>query len=141
MLRKILLAFDGSENSMKAADYALTMAKNNNAEVEIVHVRESVTSYSTRLVYDAVEMEKELASEAEEVIARGVEKFKDSGVTFTTKIKIGHPAEVICEEAEEIGATEIVIGSRGMNDVTRFFLGSVSHKVLTHAHCTTVVVR
>lgn len=141
MLKKILVAFDGSENALKAADYALAMAKDNNAEVEILHVRESVTSYSTRVVFDAVEMEKELVSEAEEVIDKGVAKFKDSGVTFITKIRTGHPAEVICDEAETIGATEIIIGSRGMNPVARFFLGSVSLKVLTHAHCTTIVVR
>ena len=141
MLKKILLAFDGSENSLKAADYALIMAKNNNAEVEIVHVRESVTSYSTRVIYDANEMEKELVSEAEEIMALAIEKFKDSGIIYTTSILTGDPAEAICEEAEEIGATEIVIGSRGMNPVSRFFVGSVSLKVLSHANCTTLVVR
>ncbi|AFM02217.1 MULTISPECIES: universal stress protein [Desulfitobacterium] len=141
MLQKILLAFDGSKNSLKAAEYALIMAQNNNAEVEIVHVRESVTSYSTRVIYDAAEMEKELVSEAEEIMAQAIDKFKDTGITFTTSIRTGDPAEVICEEAEKIDATEIVIGSRGMNAVSRFFVGSVSLKVLSHAHCTTIVVR
>ncbi|MEM5817816.1 MAG: universal stress protein, partial [Desulfitobacterium hafniense] len=84
MLKKILLAFDGSENSLKAADYALIMAQHNNAEVEIIHVRESVTSYSTRVIYDAIEMEKELVSEAEEIMVQAIEKFKDTGITFTT---------------------------------------------------------
>lgn len=141
MLQKILLAFDGSPNSLKAADYALVMARTNHAEVEIIHVRESVTSYSTRVIYDAFEIEKELTSEAEEIMAQAIDKFKDTGVIFTTSIRTGDPAEAICEEAEKIGATEIVIGSRGMNTLSRFFLGSVSLKVLSHAHCTTIVVR
>ncbi|MGI1659656.1 MAG: universal stress protein [Desulfitobacterium sp.] len=141
MLKKILLAFDGSVNALKAADYAISMAKCNDGSVEILHVRETVTSYPSRVVFDSNEMEKELITEAEEVIAQGIAKFKDSGVEFTTLIKTGDPAEVICDEAEKMGATEIIIGSRGMNAVSRFFLGSVSLKVLSHAHCTTLVVK
>jgi nucleotide-binding universal stress UspA family protein len=141
MLQKILLAFDGSEDSMKAADYALQLAKINNAQIEIVYVRESVTSYSSRVVYDAVEMEKELIEDAEEIIAKGAAKFQDADVMYTTKIITGDPADAICEEAEHNGITEIVIGSRGISGVSRFFLGSVSLKVLTHAHCTAIIVR
>jgi nucleotide-binding universal stress UspA family protein len=141
MLQKILLAFDGSKDSMKAADYALKIAKANNAQIEIVFVRESVTSHSSRVIYDTAEMEKELIENAEKIIAQGVAKFKDSGVMYTTKILTGDPAEAICDEAKNSGITEIVIGSRGMNGVSRFFVGSVSLKVLTHAHCTTLIVR
>ncbi|AGA70725.1 universal stress protein UspA-like protein [Desulfitobacterium dichloroeliminans LMG P-21439] len=141
MLKKILLAFDGSENALKAADYAIAMAKSNNGSVKILHVRETVTSYPSRVVFDAAEMEKELSSEAEAIIAQGIAKFADSGVEVKAEIKTGDPAEVICEEAEKMGATEIIIGSRGMNAVSRFFIGSVSQKVLTHAHCTALVVR
>lgn len=141
MLKKILLAFDGSQNALKAADYAISMAKCNNGSVEILYVRETIASYPSRVVFDSNEMEKELISEAEEIIAQGVAKFKDSGVEFTAQIKTGDPAEVICDEAEKMEATEIIIGSRGMNVVSRFFLGSVSLKVLSHAHCTTLAVK
>lgn len=141
MLQKILLAFDGSENSMKAADYAVKLAKAENAQVEIVYVRETVTSYSSRVIYDAVQMEKDLIEDAERIIAQGISKFKNSDVNYITKIITGDPAEAICDEAEQNEITEIIIGSRGMNPVSRFFVGSVSLKVLTHAHCTTLIVK
>lgn len=141
MPQKILLAFDGSDHSLKAADYALDMAKKSNAYVEIIYVYETPPVYSDRVVYDVAKMKKEVLENAMKVITQGVEKFIASDVPYTSKIVSGDPAEVICAEAEQSGTTEIVIGSRGMNVMSRFFLGSVSLKVLTHAPCTTIIVK
>lgn len=141
MFGKILLAIDGSEHSMKAADYAINLAKTDNAEVEIIHVRDSVEGYPSRVVYDAAALEKALAEDAEEVMVRAAAKFQETGVKHTKKIITGDAADVICREAEEKGIKIIVMGSRGLNTVTRFVLGSVSSKVLTYAHCPVLIVR
>jgi len=46
----------------------------------------------------------------------------------------------ILEEASEVGATAIVVGSRGLNAVTEFLLGSISHQVAHHSAVPVVIV-
>lgn len=141
MLKKILLAFDGSGHAQRAADHALKLAQGNNAEVVIITVREPMPLYSSRVVYDKVELEKELEEKATRIILQAEDKFKDSGVNYVTKIVEGDPAEVICQEASENKITEIVMGCRGMNQVSRILMGSVSNKVLNSSPCTVVIVK
>lgn len=141
MFGKILLPIDGSEHAMKAVDYALKLAKDDHSQVEIIHVRAPLDHYPSRVVYSHLALEKELMEEAESIIAKGIEKFKDSGIPYTAKILTGDPADVICREAEENGIELIVMGSRGLNAVSRFVLGSVSSRVLTHGCCPILIVR
>ena len=142
MLKKVLLAFDGSKDSLKATDYVLRMAKDNDdMEVEIIYVRETVIDHTSRVIFNTVELEEEFEKEAQEVMSIAIEKFKDSGIKYETKVLKGDPAEIICKEAEESGITEIVVGSRGMNPVTMVLIGSVTLKVLHHAPCTVIVAK
>ena len=56
-----------------------------------------------------------------------------------TKVLSGEAASAICEYAEEIGASAIVIGSRGRGGFKRALLGSVSDYVVRNANCPVVV--
>jgi nucleotide-binding universal stress UspA family protein len=64
------------------------------------------------------------------------------GITAVRKInEIGSPAQVILDSANTISADMIVIGARGRSRVAETVLGSVSHRVLSHATRTTLVVK
>lgn len=141
MFEKILLPYDGSEHSKKAADYVIKLAKFENSKVEILHVRDSVNKYPSRVVYDAHKLDKMLLEDAEEILSQAVEKFKDAGVQYTAKIMAGDPANIICEEVDENNIKVIVMGSRGLNPVVGFVLGSVTTKVLHKANCSVFIVR
>ena len=54
--------------------------------------------------------------------------------------KIGHPADVILAEAEQMKADLIVSGARGLGAVKRLLLGSVSTKILHHSPCSVLIV-
>lgn len=56
------------------------------------------------------------------------------------QIETGTPAEAILTAAEKEKAGLIVMGSRGLGPVKELLLGSVSHRVVTHAPCPTLVV-
>jgi nucleotide-binding universal stress UspA family protein len=141
MFAKILLSFDGSSHSVKAAEYAIRLAKVDNAEVEILHVRDTVSSYQSRTVFDTVSFEKSLVEEAEEILAKGVKKFEEAGLPVKSKILTGDPADVICNEAENNNYKLIIIGSRGLNPVSRFILGSVTSRILQHTDIPVLVVK
>lgn len=53
----------------------------------------------------------------------------------------GAPREVILDEAQRWGADLVVLGSHGRGAVSRFLLGSVSHAIAQHAHCSVELVR
>lgn len=57
-----------------------------------------------------------------------------------TRIVHGDPGEMICRVADEVDADVIVLGQTGKGRLARFFLGSVSHHVLHHAHRPVLVV-
>ncbi|SRR6266498_2733320 len=63
----------------------------------------------------------------------------DAG-SVVKKLKKGLPGEVILTTAEKVKADLIVLGSRGLGPVKELLLGSVSHRVLTHASCPTLIV-
>ncbi len=53
----------------------------------------------------------------------------------------GSPAWEILARADEFKPDLIVVGSHGRSAISRFFLGSISQKVLTEAHCSVRVAR
>jgi nucleotide-binding universal stress UspA family protein len=51
------------------------------------------------------------------------------------------PADAICKYAEKNGFDLIVIGNKGAGAVERFLIGSVSSQVVSHSHCSVMVVK
>ncbi len=54
---------------------------------------------------------------------------------------IGDPAEIITNTASQRKVDLIVIGSKGMSGIKRFFLGSVARKVITYGDCSVLVIK
>jgi nucleotide-binding universal stress UspA family protein len=64
-----------------------------------------------------------------------------SGVSVTSKVLEGDPAEAILEEAERWDADLVVVGSHGYGRLKRRLLGSVSQALALHARCSVEIVR
>ena len=65
----------------------------------------------------------------------------DAGIPSTPHVRSGDPAAEILDAAQERGADLIVTGSRGLAGLESLLLGSVARNVLTHAHCSVLIVR
>ena len=139
MLKKILIATDGSDHARKAIGHASDIAAKYKATVYLIHVvppLHIVTEVDVKNIQDNQQkIAKQIIEEAErEVKKKGVESYQST-------ILQGQPAREILDFARENNVDMIVMGSHGAGKVEMLMLGSVSHKVCHLADCTCVTVK
>ncbi|MBO0724008.1 MAG: universal stress protein [Blastocatellia bacterium] len=145
---KILLATDGSDCSKAAVRSVAERPWPANSEVMILSAMEIPYAPTTEawVLPDSYyrELERVAKEQAEAAVKYAVEQFssgKTAGLEIITKIVSGSARDVILDEAEHWDADLIVLGSHGYRGWQRFLLGSVSHAVATHAHCSVEIAR
>ena len=149
-ISKILVAVDGSEESMLAADCAIDMAKKNNAELfalNVIHSQKYLYSsaYAWRPVIPSTtnSIIKDQEEEAQRWLAIIREKANDNKIKLRTEFIIDPMSIVgaIVEYAERENIDLLVIGSRGLTGFKKLLIGSVASGVVTYAHCPVMVVK
>ena len=147
---KILVAVDGSEPPMDAADCAICIAKNYDAKIIAINV---LSAYNETDYYsEGIGKEYALTNDS-------IKSYKQKAQGWLDKVKykanqqgtitnfdsclIINPKPVlaiIVEYAEKEMIDLIVVGTRGMSIFRKLLLGSVASKVLTYANCNVMVV-
>ena len=134
-MRNIIVGYDGSEPAKHALSRAAEVADGATVTVvSAVHIRPSGARGPVQI--DPAEM-RERRRALEEAAAL----LREEGITAREAEGHGDPADAIIDEATEVGADLIIVGTRGLNAAERMLLGSVSTKVLHHAPCDVLVVR
>ena len=77
----------------------------------------------------------------ERVVGSASASLQKDDLASDATVVCGRPASVIVEHALELRADLVVVGSRGLGAVSRFFQGSVSEHVATHGTATVVIAR
>lgn len=138
MIKKILVAFDDSEGSSRAFDFASELAEKFKAKLTllaVVRLPEPTTSLEVGAILD----------DARDHYEKAFQELRDRtnprGIEFVASVEVGHPAEHVVALAEKEHVDLIVMGRRGRTQVGRFFLGSTSERVLRYAHCAVTVVK
>jgi len=139
---KILLATDGSESSELAGLTALELSKRLDSEVHVIHVASEHpylhAYYDLRHQEDA----ERFRDEDQRMLEEFVDQIRDAGGTIAESyLKVGDAAKEIVELAEELRVGLVLIGSRGHGRIRRALIGTVSTSVLSHAHCSVLIVR
>lgn len=139
---KILVAFDGSDNSVRAADYAFYMARYiPGTEIEVVFVL-TYTLEEARFLGASPEMYQQTREDKIEVIhTKIVAQVNHGNYPFKLAVLDGEPADAIINHANCEHISQVIIGSRGWGRVKRLLLGSVSQKVVQNSPCTVTVVK
>jgi len=148
-MKRILVPIDGSEASKKAAEKAVSIGKLINAELTFLTVvnlpTEDKYSYFGMTVENAFianrkEMLKQLIHEETRMLNILVRNLDYGDLKVTQNVFVGKAAEEIVKFAAEGNFDFIVIGRRGFSKIERFFVGSVTQKVLAMAPCPVMVV-
>ncbi|WAA09127.1 universal stress protein [Fervidibacillus albus] len=139
MYKRILLAVDGSENSIRAADEAVKIATFiSDCRIEIIYVADYSKSKNEILHAQGKE---ELNHSRRKKLAPIEEKMKSKNINYKLEILHGHPGPTIIEYANKEKVDLVVIGSRGLNTLQEMVLGSVSHKVMKRVNCPALIVK
>ena len=142
---KVLLAIDGSEEAALAAEAATELSQKTDSEVHVTFVLPAPEELVGRHWYAPEVRESVLEqarSEAQQFLEGRAEQLRSKGAKVTeSHLRTGEPDKEIIRLSEEIGATLIVMGSRGLGAVRRALMGSVSDSVVRHAHCPVLVMR
>jgi nucleotide-binding universal stress UspA family protein len=133
-MKKILVAYDGTEPADSALQTATDLAKAFTADVGVVSV---VPVHPGRAPIDPWDDRDVHASQIERARRILLEK----GIEPQVHYAYGDPAHAIEETATQHGYDTIVVGSRGLSMLGRALQGSVSEHVATHAKATVIVTR
>ncbi len=141
MTKKILVAFDGSEQSYKAFNFALETAQTcPGAMVEILVLSVAQPPEPADIVeVDAI---IDSATQHYDGLFKGLrEKAKERNVEIKSEVAVGHPADQIVRYAAENACDMVVVGQRGKSKIESWLLGSVSRRVAAYAPCTVIIVK
>ena len=117
-----LVAVDSSDNALRAVAHAVGQAGEMNAcALHLVHVQAWLSKEAA---------EAEFAHRALDATARARATLDAAGLPWRLHVAMGDPAERILEQATQLRASGIVIGSRGLNVVESLLFGSVAYKVM-----------
>lgn len=139
MYKRIMLAVDGSENSVRAAEEAVKIASLiPECKIEIVYVAD-LSKVKNEILH--AQGKEELDYERRKKLAPAEETIKMQNVGYEIKILHGTPGPTLIEYANIEEMDLVVIGSRGLNSLQEMVLGSVSHKVVKGVNCPVLMVK
>jgi len=142
--RKILYATDYSKASDRAFEEAIHLAKQNNAELLVVHVLEPIP-YAAGEEFGGAELyarlEEATQREAQSSMAKLMGRLQRFKVKAKSLLLRGSAHDQIVKAATSNRADMIVIGTHGRTGLSKLFMGSVAAKVVSMASCPVLTVR
>ncbi|HEX2747285.1 MAG TPA: universal stress protein [Verrucomicrobiales bacterium] len=133
---KLMLASDGSADSMAAADTILARRWPAGTEVVIVSVLDS------RFTHFAGTMLSPVAGEPEDGMLNGMTaRFKEAGLAASFSTVSGVPKAELLKAAAEWGVHCIFAGASGSGALERLIMGSVSSALAERAACSVEICR
>jgi nucleotide-binding universal stress UspA family protein len=145
--QNLLVPIDFSPHSKKTIGYATQLAALTGARIKILHVFQ-IPDYPAAF-YQGLYVEHEQVKihvdtakrEANAQLALVVEEIQAKGLEAQAGLRLGNPYEEIVDEAKEMGADLIVIGSQGLRGLERLLLGSTTERVVQYSPCAVLIVK
>ena len=136
-MENVIVAFDGSKHALRAIDEVKNLKKGfPNLEITVLEVIDinKLKDQDLDFSKNFEERQKDRIDNLYKELASELKEFK--GIVLS-----GDPATKIIEHIKDNNYDLLVIGSRGLNSLQEFLLGSVSHKVIKHISIPSLLVK
>jgi nucleotide-binding universal stress UspA family protein len=144
MLKRILCPMDFSDSSLKALEYALSLAKEADAELLLIHVIEGLAEVTHWQQPTNPSIVEYLQLSERNALARLREVVPKNASTWSTPKEIlmtGKPYEEILRVARDEHVHLIVMGVYGRNPIDLMFFGSTTNHVVRAATCPVLTLK
>ena len=150
MIKNILVPIDGSEHSNNALKFGLDLAEKYSAKLTLLSVAQPVVVTGPMFITQPMMPPTSTAMYVQAIESAHKKMLEDTynrakaekpDLEISKRLVDGRPADQIVEIADKEKFDLIVIGSRGVGGVKKFFLGSVSDRVADEAHCPVLIVK
>jgi nucleotide-binding universal stress UspA family protein len=146
---RVILAEDGSPAGMAARDVVADWPAFAALPVLVVGVVDVAAPWRSGIAptmfATAMDVYTEMLANARtthrEIVAATEAHLRTRGRRVTGELREGEPADQLRRAASDPAGDLIVVGSRGHVGISRLVMGSVAHAVLTHAHCSVMIVK
>jgi len=141
---KYLLAVDGSDQSLDAT--RVFEALSPGESLKLLHVVNvpgvPYPAMGANVAKDlAMTVERAMNEEGERVLNQAESLLPLHAGSISKQLETGSPAEIILKMAQDEKVDLVVMGARGLGRIREQIFGSVSHRVMTQAHCSTLLVK
>lgn len=150
-LHKILVCVDGSEKSLEAADYSISIAQNSRAQLVILNVIETEPWLYGEKAFEWGSPEKvdeayaNKKVEIQKILAQIKKNAEAVGIQSNSEILLAPRTQgavkAILEYVEQEQIDVLVVGTRGNTGIKKILLGSVANGLLTLANCPVMVIK
>ncbi len=142
MLKKICVAYEGSDNSNRAFEFALEMCRIcPGAAFELTVLSVVVPPEQSEVIPNIAEIIASIKARYETLHKGLLGKAKERNLEIKTEICEGDAAQEILKYVDKNKCDMVFVGQRGKSVIDRFILGSVSRRVVRYANCAVTVVK
>jgi nucleotide-binding universal stress UspA family protein len=143
-IARILVPVDFSPHADRAIEYAMTLAKQFGACVELFHVVEDPFrsgGWGSEVYMPDLEGLRERAiEEAKGRLENRRSAIPAADVPLVATVRMGHVAQTVIDYARDVRADLIVMGTHGRTGLAHFITGSVAERVVRLAPCPVLTV-
>jgi nucleotide-binding universal stress UspA family protein len=145
--KRIVCAIDFSDCSMRALEYAMSLAQESNSALIVLHVIEPLPQRVAEgdAVFADVKLLKDYVAAAEEegraLLAKAIPDDVRAYCQVETVQTVGKPSREILRLAATEASDLIVLGVHGRNPVDLLFFGSTAQHVVREAACPVLTIR
>ena len=144
MYQHILIPVDGSPTSDRALQEAIAFARQQNAQLQLLHVIEEIHFVDIESSINYAELQESMKNSGAKILAQAQTAVQQAGLTAETKLlEAGgkRVASVIVAAAKRWPADLIVIGTHGRSGFSRLFFGSIAEGVVRTAQVPVLLIR
>jgi len=143
-MRRLLVAYDGSDNSKRALQYVVDLARDTGMALQIHVVNDQhepiiYGEYVTSAMID--ELNNSLMAKSRSVLDEAAAMLQAGGLTCETHTQLGNVAEQINDAVKRLGCDTVVMGTRGLGSFTGLVLGSVASRVIHEVSVPVLLVK